>query len=65
MKNVGDIVHIKNNLESGEDYGTDTFVSEMAQYCGATATIVKLYNNEYILDVDDGDWCWTDEMFED
>ena len=51
---------------------TESFVSEMSEYCGKTATIVDVFkdlNGEseaimYRIDLDSRDWNWTDEMFE-
>ena len=42
------------------------FTIEMSEYCRKCATIVrKKYEGYYDIDIDDGVWCWTDEMFED
>jgi len=45
---------------------TNDIVPRMFEYAGKTATITKI--NEvlcnYKLDIDDGHWSWTDEMFE-
>lgn len=47
---------------------TESFVSDMSEYCGKTATIVDvfkdLYGIMYRIDLDNRDWNWTDEMFE-
>lgn len=50
---------------------TETFVREMSEYCGKTATIVDVFKDfdgegdiMYRIDLDHRDWSWTDEMFE-
>ena len=62
---VGDKVKIREDLIVDNVYGSDSFAEEMAQYKGKTATITDVYCDKYEIDLDDGDWCWTDEMFED
>ena len=51
---------------------TESFVSDMAEYCGKTATIVDVFKDldgesdtiMYRIDLDNRDWNWTEEMFE-
>lgn len=62
---VGDKVKIREDLIVGNDYGSDGFVEEMEQYKGKTATITGAFMGKYDIDIDDGDWSWTDEMLED
>ena len=62
---VGDRVKIREDLIVGNEYGADDFAEEMELYKGGIATITDIYNNKYFIDVDDGEWHWTDEMFED
>ena len=62
---VGDKVKIREDLIVGNDYGSDGFVEEMEQYKGKTATITGAFMSKYDIDIDDGDWSWTDEMLED
>lgn len=62
---VGDKVKIREDLIVDVEYGSDSFAEEMEQYKGKTATITDTYFGKYEIDLDDGDWCWTDEMFED
>lgn len=62
---VGDKVQIREDLIVGGEYGADTFAEEMEQYKGKTATITATYGSKYDIDIDNGHWCWTDEMFED
>jgi hypothetical protein len=37
----------------------------MAEHRGKLAKITKVIDDKYRIDLDDGDWRWTDEMFED
>jgi hypothetical protein len=62
---VGDKVKIREDLIVDNDYGSDGFTEEMEQYKGKTATITDIYWDKYDIDIDDGDWSWTDEMLED
>lgn len=64
--NIGDQVQVKEDLVGENKYGSDTFVTEMEQYRGKTATITGYdgLGKEYILDIDNGDWNWTDEMLD-
>ena len=62
---VGDKVRIKENLKENEAYGYRTVVTEMLGYQGKVATIKELYKGAYILDIDNAEWEWTDEMLED
>jgi hypothetical protein len=62
---IGDKVRIRKDLIVANDYGSDSFTEEMEQYKGETATITDAYYDKYEIDIDDGSWCWTDEMLED
>lgn len=62
---VGDKVKIREDLIVDNVYGSDSFAEEMAQYKGKTATITDVYRDKYEIDIDNGSWYWTDEMFED
>lgn len=68
-RNIGDKVIIKNNLITNEYYKYDYIINEdMVQYNGqiAIVTYVDIINNEYyLLSIDDGEWCWTNDMLED
>ena len=61
---VGDKVKIRADLEVGEEYDEATIVDRMGRYLGKTTTIRHVYENCYTLDVDNGDWIWTDGMLE-
>lgn len=63
--NVGDKVKIREDLKVGRRYNKCLFVENMKKYKGKIATITEITDNDYDIDIDDGDWCWTDEMFED
>ena len=50
---------------------TESFVRDMSEYCGKTATIVDVFKDldredaiMYRIDLDNRGWNWTDEMFE-
>lgn len=71
---VGDKVRIKpkywyeqnkNDKYGNVDVGCIPFVQGMANYCGKEATIVSSQGGIYILDIDEGFYDWTEEMFED
>ena len=40
------------------------FVGSMKRYCGKITRIKKAYRNRYSLEIDDGQYNWSDEMFE-
>ena len=50
----------------------ETFVEDMVEYCGKTATIVDVFKDldgesnttMYRIDLDERGWNWTEEMFE-
>ena len=62
---IGDKVKIREDLIVANDYGSDGFVEEMERYKGKTATITDVHWDKYEIDIDNGDWYWTDEMLED
>ena len=64
---VGDKVRIREDLIIGELYDDFTFVDDIIKYKGKVATItsVRLFIDCYSIDLDNGTWRWTDEMFED
>ena len=57
---VGDKVIIRKNL-SRIEYNV---VPEMEEYRGKVATIVGARGDNYFIDLDGGDWYWSDNMFE-
>lgn len=44
--------------------GVTWFVPDMVVHCGNNVTIREVYGNYYRIIEDDGDYCWTDDMFE-
>lgn len=63
---VGDKVKIREDLEVGKEYNDCTFIIDMEKYKGKMATITYIYSDDsYDIDLDDGNWFWTDEMLED
>lgn len=71
---VGDKVRIKSKewYDKNKDYDGDVLCqgtylsSSMAYYCGKMATITRIEaSNLYRIDIDNGEWWWTDGMFED
>lgn len=62
----GDVVKIKKDLKVGKFYGIYCFNREMNRYKGKAAIIV-LYDaidGEYLIDIDNQRYSWTDEMLE-
>ena len=69
---VGDKVRIKskewyekNKNRAGDILcGGTFFIEAMERYCGETATITSI-DKTYNINIDDNEFSWTDEMFED
>ena len=63
---VGDRVRVREDLKVGCYYGDESFRPDMKKYLGKTVTISRVSSREgsYWLKEDDGNWCWTDKMFE-
>ena len=61
---VGDRVRILNDLEVDKMYGSDCVIPKMVEWLGKIATISIVSGDYYNLDIDGGEWCWTDEMLE-
>ena len=61
---VGDLVTVRSDLEVGVAYGWDTFVSGMTYFEGKQVTIKKVNNGKYLIEEDNDNWNWTDEMLE-
>ena len=61
---VGDKVKIRRNLKDGEKYNGIPFVEKMKKYEGKTAEITMRISAGYELDIDDGKYCWSDDMLE-
>ena len=59
---IGDIVFIKMGLAPDETYGKEVFIEEMRPYLGKQAKIVARQDTGWLLNVDDKEWTWSDEM---
>ena len=68
MLKAGDKVVIKSNLKEAEKECPSGVTTEMLQYQGMSAEIryAEWEKGEhcYLLDIDEGAWCWDIEMFE-
>ena len=65
MYKIGDKVKIREDLEVNKSYNELFFVKDMEKYKGKIATITRVspVTHSYEIDIDDNDWCWTDDMF--
>ena len=61
---VGDKVRVRKDLVIDSSYGREDFVEEMKSFIGKVVTISKVIDEEYLILEDDGDYAWTEEMFE-
>ena len=61
---VGDKVRVRKDLVVNSCYGKEDFVREMKSFIGKIVTISKVIDGEYMILEDDGDYAWTEEMFE-
>lgn len=61
--NKSDKVRIKEDLIGGQYYGGLYFSEEMEKYCGLETEISRVANY-YKLNIDKGEWYWSDEMLE-
>ena len=73
MRKVGDKIKIRSKewIESQDKdvfnifmAGPIAMVEPQFKYSGKEATIVRVNDYIIILDIDDGKWLWSDEMFE-
>lgn len=71
-RQVGDKVKIKsrewyedNRDDNGYVKVPNGFTRAMTRYCGKDAIIRRVGLTDYSLDIDQGLYCWSDEMFED
>lgn len=64
---VGDKVKIREDLHHNKEYNDCSVEKEMEEYRGAIATITRCcYDDDYYeINIDGGNWVWTDDMFED
>ena len=60
--------YIKKDYYGIVKLSTESFTSDMSEYCGKTATITGVQMNGenplYLINLDNGVWNWSDEMFE-
>lgn len=61
---VGDKVRVRKDLEAYEEYGNFDFSESMEKYKGKIVTIKAINSDSYFIGEDNGDYYWTDEMFE-
>lgn len=68
---IGDGVKIRKDLVTNYEYtmenskGSNRIAYDMGQYFGKEAQITNILGGEYKLNIDNSQWSWTDEMFED
>lgn len=60
--------YIKKDYYGVVKLSTESFTSDMSEYCGKTATITEVQMNGenplYLINLDNGVWNWSGEMFE-
>jgi len=63
---IGDVVIVRDDLISDEGYGDEIFIGDgMGAFRGKEVTIAEVDNDDaYLINDDDMEWYWTDEMFE-
>ena len=62
---IGDKVLVRSDLEEGEKYGDETFMSEMLHLKGKIVTIEHVdHPNCYRIKEDPDQWHWTNEMLD-
>ena len=62
---VRDKVRIRKDLEGDKIYGKVDMVSGMKKCLGEIAIITYVTERNYKIDIDKGNYFWSDEMFED
>jgi hypothetical protein len=60
---VGDKVKVRNDLEPGNSYGATFFTKDMEKFKNKWVTILEVGDYSYL--IEENDWSWSDEMFED
>lgn len=70
---IGDAVVVKSDLHTGIHYymksGSEASIyndvtEEMKKYAGKIVHIAAYINGRYLIEEDDYEWVWTDDMFE-
>lgn len=73
MRNAGDKVKIRSrewiDAQNKDEFGVFmagnvAMVEPQYKYAGMEATITKVNGEIILLDIDDGKWLWSNEMFE-
>ena len=64
MYKIGDKVKVRSDLKVGHVYGRYTFVDAMSEHSGEWARIISIRSVGYNIDIDNGKWIWSEEMFE-
>ena len=68
---VGDKVKVREWDDMVEEFGTDEdgdidcnlcFVKDMKEYCGKEMTVSRVLTGHYVLEEDEGEFAWTDDM---
>ena len=62
---VGDKVRVRTDLIVDKIYGAEKFISLMCEFKGRICTIKEFCGKCYLLEEDDDEWYWSDEMLED
>ena len=63
---VGDAVRVREDLVSGELYGNEVFIGDDMMACRGRIAMIKeiICDDEYYIDIDQGHYMWTNEMFD-
>ena len=66
-RDVGELVKIRTDLDSGRYYGNELFISEMGRYCGKFLVVAgiakRIVGNSYKMF--GNRWMWSDAMIDD
>ena len=62
---IGDKVKVREDLVVSEVYGKQRFVFKMEKFKGKIVTIRDYVGEFYLIEEDDDNWYWSDEMFKD
>lgn len=64
-RKIGDKVKIKTDLVTDKNYGEVKMSFFKEEFLGKEGIIVRIGNGYYELDIDNAEYCWSDEMLED
>ena len=63
----GDTLIVRQDLTAGKEYAHIAWpvycVQEMAYYAGCAAIVTEYNDEELRIDLDFGEWCWSNDMF--